>query len=117
MQKAAGMIAISAKKTGGLCVVYRRGATAVEVIAAKGRSDIEDEGVDLESITANAADWLIDPADLVIDGSKITPTRGDKIEWAGRTWEVVQRGEKTSWRYVDQGEKMFRIFTIEVNTV
>ena len=102
----------------GLTVRYVRGNSEVELIAVPGRADQPTEGSGLEAIGTQERDWLIDPADLVIDGDSITPLRGDRIVVGdgenAQTYEVVHRGNSECFRYTDQSQQMVRVYTQEI---
>lgn len=77
-----------------LTVTYRRGTQEVELPATKGRRvfEITDEGG--LNTTLESTDWIVTAEDLELDGSRITPKRGDQIveviEGRTSTFEVLE---------------------------
>ena len=115
LSNAVGLLASTSKQAGGMEVRYVRGTDEVSLVAVPGRSDIEDQGIDTETLTAKADDWLILAEDLWIDEAKITPKRGDRIYSNGHVFEVVRRGESLCYRWTDQTKQILRVYTVEVN--
>lgn len=50
------------------------------------------------TIAYETTDFLVQAADLVLNGNQVTPMRGDEIHWRGKIYRVVseQQGEKPS---------------------
>jgi len=100
-------------------VTYRRGSDETAGITAiVGRTEFEatdDEGGVLRS---QSRDYLIAPADLVIDGSQTLPNVGDKIlETVGsetHLYEVLTLGVEGHWRWSDPFRTLMRIHTRQV---
>ena len=102
-------------------VTYVRGEHSVEVQAAVGRTEFEDDngtGV-LEKVESR--DFLIRASDLVLDGPAVLPERGDRIreEQDGMlyVYEVMAPGREPCWRYSDPYRRALRIHTKLVDTV
>ncbi len=65
----------------GITVTYRRGADAIEDLAAVvGRTEFSEGETENTTITSRVRDYLILIADLLIDGDPIKPQIGDTIE-------------------------------------
>jgi len=102
-------------------VVYWRGVNSVTVVATIGQTifAITDEyNVEVRTVMR---DYLIQTADLIIDGSVVTPARGDRIkETVGESvyvYEVMGPGNnEPEWRYSDDFNKTLRIHTKKVDT-
>ena len=97
-------------------VVYHRGTQSVAVQATIGRTLLKlDDGYGGVRMQWTDRDFLIPAADLVLNGSTITPQGGDRItETAGlntSTFEVMAYGSEPPWRYSDPFGKLLRIHT------
>lgn len=102
---------------GGIAVVYSRrvGNTvhAVSLTARPGRSvdrGIEEGGV---SVKWGEADFLIEVADLSLNGQATTPQRGDKITKSNGDVFVASEPEtgENCWRHSDITRTLYRIHT------
>lgn len=96
-------------------IIYARGAVSVDLTAGRGRSSFDvlqgDVLVHLES-----RDFLIEAAELVLDGALTLPVRGDRITetdelGATLTYEVLEPGGEPPWRYSDEYRLQFRVHT------
>ena len=101
-------------------VLYQRGVSSVEVLATIGRTVFEvDNGYGVLERT-ESRDYLILAADLVLEGEKMLPERGDRIrETQGAqtfVYEVMAPGKEPHWRYSDPYRKTLRIHTKQVDT-
>jgi len=79
MSEALQQLATTVKAAAGETVTYRRGVLFVEITAVPGRkrqSVVTDESA---IMTADQLDFLVEPADLVLDGEQTLPRRGDQI--------------------------------------
>lgn len=99
----------------GTAVTYRRGGVSVVLDAVKGKSDIEIAGTDGGQTLVQSIDWIVKPEDLVLDGSQVTPERGDIVELTAGG-KVVQHSVlsipgEPGWRYTDPYRKGLRIHT------
>lgn len=95
-------------------VTYSRGADEVTLSATVGRSDFETH-TEFGIETAEARDYLVLAADLVLAGSAVEPVRGDQItETIGgveHVFEVRAPGGAPPWRWSDQNRLTMRIHT------
>jgi len=107
-------------------VVYQRGEKSVEVPATIGRTihEVENTYGIIEKVETR--DFIIRAQDLLLDGSPITPQRGDRvIENIGGelpstlTYEVMSPGTSTGsshYRFADPYRLAFRIHTKHIAT-
>jgi hypothetical protein len=74
-------------------VTYRRGGGSVDLTATIGQTRYEEARSDGLVEQHVAVDFLVAVGDLVIDGSPVTPVRGDRIDWTTggttRTYQVL----------------------------
>lgn len=101
-------------------IVYRRGAATVQVAATIGRTLFEiDNGYGAVERT-ESRDYLLQAADLVLDGLVVLPQRGDQVrETVGQqtfVYEVLAPGKEPAWRYSDPYRQTLRIHTKHVAT-
>lgn len=102
-------------------ITYRRGGLSVVLQATVGRTEFEqatDYGIALQS---EARDYVVHAADLVLNGERIEPEVGDKVEETidGTTWvyEVMSLGSEQCFRYVDSDTFAMRIHTKRVGAM
>lgn len=113
-----GLAAI--RNAAGVAVVYRRGVHEVQVVAVPGRSEYEvDDGHSI--VKSHSRDYLIAAADLVLNGERVLPKRGDEVvepcpDGVARTHQVLgpQRGAEFDWS--DSARTQLRIRTKLVAT-
>lgn len=113
------LLAAAQKKSSGVDVRYISGGDEIPLIAIPAQADIEDVGVENETIIARADDWIIEAEDLQAGGVQFLPKPGHKIvteEEQPRTFEVVQRGNGAGYRPTDQTKILLRVFCIETRT-
>lgn len=103
-------------------VRYQRGESYVDLESATvavTTVDYEDEhGVRLK---AEIRDYLISPADLILDDVQVEPQESDEIidtnEGGTKTYVVMGIEAGVAWRYTDRYHTMFRIHTREADEV
>lgn len=100
-------------------VRYARGASSVEVPATFGSKLLRVAGLDgMVRMEWTDMDFLIRASDLVLDGERATPERGDRITVAmpydEQTFEVLPYGadgSEPAWRWSDPHQSMLRVHT------
>ena len=97
-------------------VTYSRGEDEVELLATLGSKVFrmpDEYGVDIRIETR---DYLITAADLILDGSVVTPNPCDRItESGGEVYEVMSPGaDEPHWRYSDAYRRTLRVHTKQV---
>ena len=91
-------------------VVYSRGANSVTILATAGKTLlrlIDPYGASRMEWTDR--DYLFTVADLILAGVPTTPARGDRIEDAGETFELMPVPGEPSWRQADPDGQMIRL--------
>ncbi len=99
-------------------VTYVRGQSTVDVQATLGASEFERDGGGFP-VTFHSVDFLIDVADLEIDGLPTEPRRGDLIVDDGGgsydpplTYELLDNLGGPPWKYSDGGyRRTYRVHT------
>ena len=101
-------------------VVYRRGATEIEINATLGRSRFEsvdesDMVVDLEM-----QDFIVRTEDMVMAGNPIVPMNGDEIDHEGgngvvQTFQVLAPPGEPLFKYEGEARLSMRIHTKQVS--
>lgn len=107
------------KRAAGVSVVYYVDAdTSIAVTAIVGRTRTEAQGQDGFTVHSEQRNYLIDAADLAIDGTPVEPSNGHWITHNGRRFEVQPEipGQKP-WRWSDRNFERLRIETREVNAL
>jgi hypothetical protein len=99
-------------------VTYCRGASNVTINATKGKTEtnvVDREGVE---VRGQIDDWIIKPAELVIDGVTVFPQQGDQIRDTvdGQTvvYEVAKGPDGHHWRYTDNFRLAIRVHAVRV---
>ena len=105
----------------GLAVTFRRGVfTVADVTAVVGETPFRTDDETGYSVISHSRDYLVAAADLIIDGSVVTPLRGDEIDEVidgdTITFRVTAPNDEPCWRYSDDDNTRIRIHTIRVNT-
>ena len=104
------------EKSAGECVTYTRGADEISnITAVRGESQFDEFPSEMEArIQSKSLDWLIRPSLLSLNGSVVTPERGDLITTAdGSKYEVMPGPDQETWQYAGQHETFFRIHTVK----
>jgi hypothetical protein len=119
-EKNRNWLAKKMKSSHGRTVTYQRGESSISVVARFARIDTTiDESSGLEVRTCDQA-WLIDAADLEIDGVATKPTRGDRIIIGdasdGKVYEVAAVPGLDCWRWSDSYQKTYHIHTKSIGT-
>ena len=91
-------------------VVYSRGEDSVELAATLDRSEHELATAEGFATVIESVDFLIAAADLVLNGAAAQPRRGDRIEYAGETYEVLDRPGLPAFRREDPHGYTLRVF-------
>jgi hypothetical protein len=101
-------------------VTYRRGSSSAEVLATVGATRFEaDDGYGIV-VEQEMRDYLIASDDLVLDGQKTLPERGDEIvevmDGVVHVYEVMDLGPQKHYRFSDPDGRTLRIHTKLVAT-
>ena len=101
-------------------VHYYRGASYVRVRATVGSTEFQrDDGSGL-AVAFHSTDFLVDAADLVINGATIVPARGDRVVRGGITggtaFELLGDAGAEPWRYADAYRRVYRVHTKQTGT-
>jgi hypothetical protein len=56
-------------------------------------------------------EFIVEAETLVIDGEKIKPRPGDKINTDGKTYEVTNNANQQCYTPIDTSDKFCRVFT------
>lgn len=118
LQKGSEWLGRQMRKHASREVIYQRGASSVSVPATPGASDFERDGGGFP-VTFQSSDWLIDVADLELDGIPIEPARGDQIIDGeldeAVVYELLENLGGPPWKYADGSyRKKYRIHTKQV---
>lgn len=97
-------LAKSMRDNAGTAIVYRRGADSLSLNAVRGRSEFEVVDPSGATFHVQTVDWIIRAEDLVIDGARVEPERGDTIEVEDedglrRTYSLCETGGMQSFAY------------------
>ena len=101
-------------------VTYVRGSDSVELDAAVGKTVFEVDNGTAVLEKFESRDFLVRAGDLVLDGQRALPERGDRVREtvAGTVYvyEVMAPGREPCWRYSDPYRRALRIHTKLVDT-
>jgi hypothetical protein len=120
LRTGAAWLAAQMKANAGRVVTYCRGYATVALTATVGRTLMRvQDGRGGGYVEWTDRDYLVTAADLVMDGARTEPQRGDLIRDAndaGGTdvFEVLAPGGEPPWRYADPHGLMLRIHTKRV---
>jgi len=80
-------------------VLYRRGSVTASLKAVRGTSSAIESNQLNQQVRVFFRDFIILPADLVLDGYETKPVAGDQIELSnGEVYEVLTDGTDPGWR-------------------
>lgn len=96
-------LATAMRDNAGTAVTYRRGADALSLTAVRGRSEFEVVDPSGATFHVQTVDWIFRAQDLVIDGKRVEPERGDLIEVEDedgfrRTYSLCETGGIQSYQ-------------------
>ncbi len=101
-------------------IIYRRDDKLVILQAMIGKTKGEQDVGDGLVLETEIRDYLIDTKDLVIDGERTLPERGDQIieidDGLRFIYEVLPVGNQKAWRYSDPYRLKLRIHTKLIDT-
>ena len=89
-------------------IVYQKGDRYRSLKAFVGRGRFAVEEVDGTRVTWETAEFVVAREDLPLESSE-EPTRGDIIQWRGRTYEVASPPGQPEVEELDPGGKVLRI--------
>lgn len=101
----------TARQVAGVPVTYRQGGVSVEVTAVVGKHPFRVDEPEGGALYIETRDYLVAQADLVHAGQPIEPRDGDRIEEAGRVYQVVSVGGEPPYRWSDPAQQELRIHT------
>jgi hypothetical protein len=90
-------------------VVYKRGFASAEVPATIGKTVFRIEDEYGRVVRYESRDFLITASKLVINGTLVSPERGDEIIDDGFIYEVMAPANEPEWRYSDAFRNTLRI--------
>ena len=100
-------------------VAYVRGASTVRLAATVGRTVFETQDARGIVEKTESRDFLVRATDLVLEGLRALPKRGDRIrEIQGDrlyVYEVMAPGREPEWRWSDPYRRTLRIHTKQVD--
>lgn len=112
---ASGWLESQRKANFTVTILYERSSDSVSLSATIGKTDFEQQDASGMTVSAEARDYLVDAADLVLTAQPIEPQRGDKIkETVGTTtfvYEVIDLGGGPAWHFSDPYRRVYRIHT------
>lgn len=121
LNAAAAWLASQAKAHVASAVVYYRGTGSVAASATIGQTEFAQDDGQFGIRTFHSKDFIFLATDLVISGSQITPTAGDRItEVVGGktlTHEVTSHAGNPVYRYSDPYRTRIRVHTKQVDSV
>jgi hypothetical protein len=125
---AAALMAATLKSHASVAITYRRGPQSVALRASVGRNPTEADSREGATIEAEARDFLITAADLILGGGRVEPKVDDRIEMTlgdtVATFAVFRPLSQSSggvdqldphFRYSDRGGAILRVHTKRVS--
>lgn len=119
MEQGARWLADKQQAFASVPVIYRRGERSVSLLAVPAQSQGEQDVEGGAQVGWQQRDWIVVAKDLVIDGQRITPKRGDRIEQQQEGVAYVHEvmpppGGEDAWRWSDLNRVRLRIHTKQV---
>jgi len=96
-------------------VTYRRGTSSVALLATPGLTRFWRDTTGQMEVWTQMKDWVLDAADLILDGQAVDPQESDEIidiqDGVTRIYRVATpAGDEQPWREIDEGA--LRIHTV-----
>jgi hypothetical protein len=118
LQQASGWLEEKRTAYASHVVTYVRGDKSVALSATVGKTTFEiDDGYGV-LVRHESRDFLILVDELILDGKKSLPERGDRIGelQGGKTviYEITAPGREPCWRYSDPWRMTLRIHTQQI---
>lgn len=110
------------QRAAGESVTYRRGPLGVGLKAVPTFPQGMLIGEDGQTLaTTQHKDWLVIAAELLLDGSRITPVSGDLVEWTDpqgvlHRYEVGSIAGSEVWHWMDAAHVGLRIHSLLTGT-
>lgn len=99
----------------GLSVVYQRGTSTVSITATASLHRYEVVDAEGFGITMLSRDYIVQAADLIINGSEVSPRPGDRIvetiRSVSQTYEVMAIGQMKEYEPLDTDGVLLKIHT------
>ncbi|MBN2584867.1 MAG: hypothetical protein JXL80_17515 [Planctomycetes bacterium] len=92
-------------------VTYARSDDEVSLSAVPVSPKVAVDGEGNVLVSSSSRDWLLDVADLVLNGAAVEPTAGDTITDTDGTWMVVADAGTREWEYLDTTHLVMRVRT------
>lgn len=117
LKNSSNWLASKFKKFASQPITYRRGTTDIYITATVGMTNFAQTNEFGLEIRTKTRDFIIDVADLVIDGALVEPLTTDRIIEAqsngeNYTYEPHAPNGEPAFRHADNYRKQFRIHTI-----
>lgn len=98
-------------------IVYRRGVDSQPMQAVQAETRAKTSNGEIVT-NSHFIDWLIERADLELDGDLVEPFPGDQIDvtysHGVESFAVVMLGAEPCWRWHGRDGQTFRIHTVRV---
>jgi hypothetical protein len=111
MRRGADLVANKQAAHVAVPITYTAGPVALELRAVVGATATDNDNGDGLVVRSQVRDYLIEAADLSIDGVAFEPKRGDVIDDRGQRFEVMPIGNEGAWRWSDRDNRRYRIHT------
>ncbi len=119
LQKALSWLEGKRHKLRTVEVTYCRGLFTVRLAATIGKTVFETQDARGIIEKTEARDFLVRGVDLILDGSRALPKRGDCIRETGEDqlyiYEVMAPNREPEWRWSDPYRQTLRIHTKQVD--
>jgi hypothetical protein len=110
LRSASQAIQASASET----ITYRRGSLSASIQAVRAGISVPDGGGEIVA-NADVVDWLIEPANLVLDQNEVQPQRSDQIvDASGQVYDLLPGNPSD---FSDSFETYHRIHTVRRGNV
>jgi hypothetical protein len=115
LQDGVALLASILKDYESVAVTYNRGQGSVSIAATRQMHQYEVVDAEGFGITMLSRDYIIQAADLILNGSEVTPRPGDRIvetiRSVSETFEVMAIGQMKEYEPLDTDGVMLKIHT------
>lgn len=120
LRNAADWLNRKLKQHAGESLVYSRGVHSVTLTAPLGKTLLQlQDSMGGTRMEWTDADFLITAEDLILNGSQVTPERGDRIRWTDTAGNVIVFQVQTipsepPWRWSDEFRITMRVHAKQI---
>ena len=119
-ERALNLAARAGPTVAGGQIIYSRGTSQIWINATWGQTTFEVDGTDGVRVEHTDRDFIFESDKLILDGTRATPAKGDRVTVVGEShgdaavYEVLSIGNRSGigdgcYRFCDPEERLVRV--------